>query len=226
MNHAVLKSLTTGFTPVINPSFIQEDYFPLDLSIANLELDLDLLSRPNDHHIHLQTFLKKNNSKVGYGGYLEQRALYDRSDYFQAKTAQDKRNIHLGIDLWCDAGTAVISPLGGKIHSFQINKNFGDYGPTIIIKHNIEGQIFHTLYGHLSLESLHGKKVEQSIEAGEVIGSLGNPEVNGDYAPHLHFQIVVNMQRNEGDYPGVCSLNTLDFYRRNCADPNLVLKIY
>ena len=226
MTDAVLNSFTNHFTPVVNPSFLQKEYLKLDLSTSNNELDVGLLSKASDHHAYLLNHLKQNSAKVAFGGYLEQRSLYDRSDYFQAENPLDKRNIHLGIDLWCEAGTAVLSPLAGIVHSFQINKNFGDYGPTIIVQHTLGGQVFHTLYGHLSLSSLEEKSIGQSVKTGEVIGSLGTPDVNGDYAPHLHFQIVIDMQSKHGDYPGVCSKNTLDFYRQNCPDPNLILKIY
>lgn len=221
-----IAALSQTFTPVIDPSFTKADYYPLDLSISNTSLDVDLLTRPNDHHIYLQEYLKDNNARVAYGGYLEQRPLYDRSDYFQAENPADKRNIHLGIDLWCDAGTAVLCPLDGEIHSFKNNTNFGDYGPTIIVKHTLNNQTFQTLYGHLSLASLEGKAIGQKVKAGEVIATLGTPEVNGEYAPHLHFQIIIDMEGNIGDYPGVGSQNRLEFYKKNCPDPNLLLKIY
>jgi len=221
-----LKTLTTQFTSIINPSFKREDFLALDLSSSNEQLDISILQDPEIHHQNIQEFLVANAKKVAYGGYLEQRKLYDRSDYFQADRPEDKRNIHLGIDLWCAAGTEVLSPLDGLVHSFQENTNYGDYGPTLILQHDLGGHIFHTLYGHLSRESLAEKKIGQNITTGEVIACLGEPAVNGDYAPHLHFQIIRDMQGNKGDYPGVCSKATLDFYKDNCPDPNLLLKIY
>ncbi len=226
MNSNFLSLLTKQFTPIINPIFHKKDYYPLDLSNTNEDLDVDLLTRSHDHHKSLHRYLALNNAKIAYGGYLEQRPLYDRSDYFQAQDSRDKRNIHLGIDLWCDAGSEVLSPLDGEIHSFQRNENFGDYGPTVILKHELENNVFHTLYGHLSLASLEGKEVGQKVKAGDVIATLGAPEVNGDYAPHLHFQVVIDMEGKKGDYPGVGSQNTIDFYKQNCPDPNLLLKIY
>jgi len=221
----IINDLTSGFTPILDKAIVGKDYCPVDMSSANTELNLEMLSNPSDHHQYLQKYLNQNNAKVAYGGYLEQRALYDRSNHFQGTDDLDKRNIHLGIDLWCEAGTTVHAPLSGVIHSFQNNKNFGDYGPTIILQHQVKSFSTHTLYGHLSLESLEGKVVGQSIMAGEAIGTLGVPEVNGDYAPHLHFQIVINMQNKRGDYPGVSSKSMLDFYQKNCPDPNLILKI-
>lgn len=101
----------------------------------------------------------------------------------------------------------------------------GDYGPTIILEHQIENITFHTLYGHLSLDSLKDKKVGNFVQKGQQIATLGLPLINGDYAPHLHFQIIMDMENKIGDYPGVCNSNTLAFYLQNCPDPNLLLKI-
>lgn len=222
----LLSSLTEAFVPIIEPSHNAKSYIHLDLSTTNEALDIAVLQQPKLHHRQLQEFLKANNAKVAYGGYLEQRKLYDRSDYFTSENPEDRRNIHLGIDLWCEAGTVVLSPLKGKVHSFQENTNFGDYGPTIILEHLEDGHRFYTLYGHLSRESLNDLEVGQDILAGQQIATLGAPEVNGDYAPHLHFQIILDLQANNGDYPGVGSQSQLDFYKTNCPDPNLLLKIY
>ncbi|MFC4634953.1 peptidoglycan DD-metalloendopeptidase family protein [Dokdonia ponticola] len=222
----MIADLSSSFIPVIDPDFKPSEYTPLDLSTANTSLDVKVLKDPKKHHAQLQDFLKERQAKVAYGGYLEQRKLYDRSDYFQAEDPGDKRNIHLGIDLWSEAGTTVIAPLDGTIHSFQENTNFGDYGPTIILKHKMEDVTFHTLYGHLSKRSLEGLEIGKKIKAGDQIATLGQPFENGDYAPHLHFQIIIDMQGKKGDYPGVCSKNMLDFYKKNCPDPNLLLNIY
>lgn len=221
----LLHACTNTFTPVVDSVLVQEEYYAIDMSSSNKNLTMDLLANQSLHHEYLQDILKQNNAKVAHGGYLEHRSLYDRSDYFQAHDDKDKRNIHLGVDLWCPTNTSVLSPLNGKVHSFQNNKNFGDYGPTLILEHKISGFVFYTLYGHLSEASLENKFVGQNIKSGEVIAALGSSEVNGEYAPHLHFQIIVDMQGESGDYPGVCSRNTLGYYRENCPDPNLILKI-
>lgn len=136
-----------------------------------------------------------------------------------------ERNIHLGIDFWIKAGTPVLAALDGRIHSFKNNIGLGDYGPTIILDHEIENQKFYTLYGHLSLESLQGISVGDFFKKGEHLANIGNSEVNGDYAPHLHFQIIKNIEDYWGDYPGVCNKNDLNFYIENCPDPNFLLKI-
>ena len=129
----------------------------------------------------------------------------------------------MGLDLWIEADTPIYAPLNGTIHSFKNNGNYGDYGPTLILKHLIDQIEFYTLYGHLSLASLEGLNVGIEVKQGEQIATLGTAEVNGDYPPHLHFQIIKDLQNFKGDYPGVSNQLGLEFYTQNCPDPNLLL---
>ncbi len=209
---------------VIDSIIDYKDYIPFDLSAKHTdELDLDLTDAKKFEEF-VENLLSKNNAEVAFGGYLEKRNLYKRSETFNDKN-REERNVHIGLDLWTKAGTSVLSALDGKIHSFQNNLGLGDYGPTIIVEHEIDGLTFYTLYGHLSLESLDEKMVGQVIKKGEKIAELGKPPINGDYAPHLHFQIIKDMKGKKGDYPGVCSLKELEFYKENCPDPNWLLQI-
>ncbi|MBP0611783.1 peptidoglycan DD-metalloendopeptidase family protein [Chryseobacterium sp. cx-311] len=209
---------------VIDASIDYKDYVAFDLSAQHTdELKLDLTDAGKFEEF-VENHLSANRAKVAFGGYLEKRNLYKRSSNFNDENSEE-RDIHIGLDLWIKAGTAVLSALDGKIHSLQNNTFLGDYGPTVIVEHEIEGITFYTLYGHLSLESLNGKKVGQPVKKGEKIAELGKPPVNGDYAPHLHFQIIKNIENKKGDYPGVCSIGELDYYSENCPDPNLLLKI-
>ncbi len=210
---------------VIEASIDYKNYVAIDLSATNTDrMDLDVTDAEVFEEF-VENHLVKNNAKVAFGGYLEVRNLYRRSENFKDNVT-DERNIHIGLDLWIKAGTSVLSALDGKIHSFQNNTAHGDYGPTIIVEHEIDGLSFYTLYGHLSLESLDGKTEGQLVKKGEKIAELGKPPINGDYAPHLHFQIIKDIQNKRGDYPGVCSQKELDFYKENCPDPNLLLKIF
>ena len=209
---------------VIDSDIDYSDYVAIDLSINNPELEKIDLTNAATFELYVEDYLSKNNAKVAFGGYQENRNLYQRSTVFKDDIS-DERNIHIGLDLWIKAGTKVLAVLDGTIHSFQNNTALGDYGPTIILEHQIENNIFYTLYGHLSLESLRDKKVGSRVKRGETIATLGAPPINGDYAPHLHFQIIIDMQQKTGDYSGVCSVNDLSFYVQNCPDPNLLLKI-
>ena len=209
---------------VILPGIDYSDYVPLNLSVTNPELNQHKLETAQDYEIFIQNHLDKNKGKIAFGGYIETRNLYQRSTVFK-NTNSDERNIHIGLDLWMNESATIHAALDGSIHSFQNNTALGDYGPTIILSHEIEGIKFHTLYGHLSEASLIGKKVGDIVKKGERIATLGLSTINGDYAPHLHFQIIIDMEGKVGDYPGVCSEKTLPFYKSNCPDPNILLKI-
>ena len=220
-----LFGLSNAPVKVIAPSVDFSDYVSIDLSADNKALkDFDS-SCSNSWTTYINQYLQDRKKSIAFGGYLEPRSIYNRSNYFNSKSALEARNIHLGIDLWCAAETPVLAAFDGVVHSFKNNTNHGDYGPTIILKHYIDNVEFYTLYGHLSKLSIKTLCKNTQVAKEQVIGCLGDSEVNGDYAPHLHFQIIKDMANSKGDYPGVSSQKDLDFYRANCPDPNLVLKL-
>jgi murein DD-endopeptidase MepM/ murein hydrolase activator NlpD len=167
--------------------------------------------------------MKAHKTPVALGRYNENRTIYSRSLLFGSE--KDSRTVHLGIDIFAAPGSAVFTPLPAKVHSFQNNKNFGDYGPTIILEHQLENHTFYTLYGHLSLESLDGLAPGRSFAAGDQIAKMGDSRVNGKWPPHLHFQLISDMLGNTGDFPGVCSLADRKRFLEICPDPNLILNI-
>ncbi|APG64433.1 peptidase M23 [Tenacibaculum todarodis] len=220
--NSFLTKLSASPLRVIDASISLNEYVPISISSKNKDLNFDV-SSSSEWETYLSNFLKENTAKVAFGGYLEERDIYNRSGYFNSE--ENQRNIHLGIDLWCNAKTNVLAVLDGEIHSFKNNNNFGDYGPTIILKHKVEDVTFYSLYGHLSTESIQNIKIGNNVKAGEKIAALGNSTVNGDYAPHLHFQLILNMEDYSGDYPGVSSKEKLPFYKQNCPNPNSLLKL-
>jgi murein DD-endopeptidase MepM/ murein hydrolase activator NlpD len=191
-------------------------YIPIDVSVDSPYFTPGMSALAFEEVV--EQYLQSAHAQVAYGGYLEVRNLYQRSDVFQQPNTE-ARNIHLGLDLWTKAGTPVLAAWDGVIHSFQDNRALGDYGPTIILKHTFSEITFYTLYGHLHRGSLTFLQIGQKVQAGDVIASLGTAEENGDYAPHLHFQIILNLQGKSGDYPGVCAASEVDFYKANCPDP-------
>jgi len=219
---SILKSLPP--TKVIDSSIDFSKYVALDLSVTNKGLVESKPLTAADFEYFITNYLKKNNAEIAFGGYIEGRNLYQRSTIFKNENLPE-RNIHIGLDLWGKVGTSILAPLDGKIHSFKNNEGFGDYGPTIILEHEVENEKFYTLYGHLSLESIENITVGTVFKKGDRLATFGNSTVNGDYAPHLHFQIINNIENYYGDYPGVCNINDLNFYIENCPDPNLLLKI-
>jgi len=209
---------------VIDESIDYKYYVNLDLSLANRDLALVNIDDAQAFGRYLNKYLSQHRAKVAYGGYNEKRSLYKRRAIFKNDNSPE-RDIHIGLDLWSPAGTPVLAALDGKVHSFNYNAGVGNYGPTLLLEHAVEEQVFYTLYGHLSLESISGPAIGQTVKAGEQIGTLGDATVNGDYAPHLHFQLIRNIADYFGDYPGVCNEQQLPFFLDNCPDPNLLLKI-
>ena len=114
--------------------------------------------------------------------------------------------------------------MSGTIHSFKNNDNFGDYGPTIILQHNLNGLTLYSLYGHLSKKSLSGLKVGHQIAPNQLLATFGNSTENGHWPPHLHFQLMFDLEGMVGDYPGVCRFSEKEKYIANIPDPQLILR--
>ena len=216
------SEISNQIRPVLDYNWLQHPYLRMDLSRDNNQLAEVDLNDEREFTDFIFSELKEADASFGVGGYAEQRELYSRSNLFLGK---EQRTIHLGIDIWGKAGTLVHAPLDGKVHSFANNAVHGDYGPVIILKHQIEGTVFHTLYGHLSTNSLTGLSKGKLIKAGEAFASFGVYSENFHWPPHLHFQAIIDMQGYEGDYPGVCKASEKEFYLNNCPDPATLLSL-
>ena len=210
---------------VIDDSIPYSKYTRIDLSISNTDLSKINLSDAKVFEAFIENHLQKNDAKVAFGGYKEERNLYKSSPLFN-EDENEERNIHIGMDLWIKAGTPILAAVDGTVHGFDFNAGKGNYGPTIILKHCVENETFYTLYGHLSMESIENLEIGTVFKKGQKMATLGDASVNGGYAPHLHFQIIKDIKNCLGDYPGVCSKNDLDYYLENCPDPNSLLRIY
>jgi peptidoglycan LD-endopeptidase LytH len=194
----------------------------LDFTSNNQELTLTDLAVTEQFTNWVNSKLSQNKCRYGIGGYFEHRTIYDISALFD--TDNEPRRLHLGVDIWAGAGTTVYAPMDGKVHSYQDNNRFGDYGPTIILEHDLDGLALYTLYGHLSRESLNGLFEGKPVIKGDVLAHFGDMNENGRWPPHLHFQLMFDMEGKKGDYPGVCKYSEKEQYRLNIPDPNLVLK--
>lgn len=203
--------------PLLGQKLHPSEYCQIDLSSSNSELEYNRTSDPQYLDSFINETLSKNHVLFGVGGYAEKRAVYRAGTHFSSDG--NDRCIHLGIDIWAKVYTTFYAPLDGVIHSFKNNNLPFDYGGTIILQHDIEGHVFHSLYGHLSLTSLIGLKKGMHIKAGQALCQIGDWHENGGWPSHLHFQIIRDMQGNEGDYIGACTENERNFYLDNCPNP-------
>ncbi|MEA5402103.1 peptidoglycan DD-metalloendopeptidase family protein [Arcicella sp. DC2W] len=201
--------------------FAYSKYEHVNLDIESTKnLDINNLSEVN-------TFVFNQIPKgyIGFGGYLENRNIYHRGDTTSDYQIEgEPRTIHLALDFWTLTNTPVYSVLNGNIHSFSFNPAKGQFGGCIITEHFI-GERFYLLYGHLSAKSIQRFKIGQKISAGELIGFIGDENENGQWPPHLHFQLIKDIGNFRGDYFGVAAKSQLTFFKLNCPNPNLILNI-
>jgi peptidoglycan LD-endopeptidase LytH len=218
----ILSRHTIAFGPVLDADLNGDNVCLLDFSAANQKLQQTDLRHTPSFDDAVKHMLHERGATIGIGGYMENRFIYRRSNHFNV--AAESRDLHLGVDVWLEAGTAVFAPLDGRVHSFADNANFGDYGPTIILEHELEGTTFYTLYGHLNIACLAGLSVGKEVRKGDKIAEVGPYPENGDWPPHLHFQLMCSMDGKHGDYPGVARLSEQAVYESLCPNPNLILQ--
>lgn len=88
---------------------------------------------------------------------------------------------HNGIDVAAPVGTPAVAVAEGTVERAGWGDGYGNY---VLVKHNISGKQYLTLYAHLDTINVHtGQKLKQGNQIGGV-GSTGNST-----GPHLHFEI-------------------------------------
>jgi murein DD-endopeptidase MepM/ murein hydrolase activator NlpD len=207
------------FGPLFPQEVLGRGMAPIDLSNANVGFGSDVYGSMDRFTSFIRGYLFYRGVALAYGGYCERREMYARSAVFDSGDGVGgPRRIHMGIDFWGEEGTPVLAPLDGIVHSTAMNGADGDYGATVVLRHEVDGFAFHTLYGHLSAQEL-AREEGALVTKGECLARFGGPAENGNWPPHLHLQVVVDMGGRRGDYPGVCSDSELDSFLRNCPDP-------
>lgn len=220
---AVLAKYSHSFAPVVPFNLNSSDIWHIDLTAGNPALHEIDLADTEAFSQYIFGEMHHRNAIAAIGGYSEDRFLYHRSRHFDG--AAESRTIHLGIDIWAAAGTPVSAPLAATVHSFANNDNFGDYGYTIILQHELDGYRFFTLYGHLSAASCNSLYEGKQIAQGEIFAWFGTPQDNGHWPPHLHFQLMTDMLGKKGDFSGVCAKSERDYYLSICLNPAILLRV-
>ena len=197
---------------------------PLDLSVSSLDLgnnDQFLTIGPFSRKV--ESLLEEKQADFGVGGYAEVRPFYTTDAYqVMGNEGAQWRTVHLGLDVWGPAHTPVFAPLDGLVYSVADNAGERDYGPTVILQHEVaRGLVFYTLYGHLTRASVQHLEAGQRVAAGEQIATVGPAPENGNWPPHLHFQIMLDMLGEQQDFPGVCYPEERATWLSLCPDPSL-----
>jgi 4-aminobutyrate aminotransferase-like enzyme/Ser/Thr protein kinase RdoA (MazF antagonist) len=223
-----LKNYRAGFASIVDEDLRHENQLVFDLSVGSaLPESKGDVTDPAVFTEYLLRQMQQAGVKVGIGRYHEARLLYT-AEQFKVQTDEmpEARTIHLGIDLYMQSKSPVYAPLDGRLHSFNNNTAHLDYGPAIILEHQTDGdERFYTLFGHLSPDSLEGLTVGMPVVKGQPFARIGEPPANGGWPPHLHFQIILDMLGETGNFPGVARPAGWDIWSCICPDPNLVLGI-
>ena len=208
------------------PNAPSDDIHHIDLSVSSKWIghqedfnNLDLFQ------FKIDKLQEEHTNKVIAGGYLEPRPIYTSTEYDKiGNSGRESRTIHLGVDFWLHANTPVHALFDGEVVTAINDAGDKEYGGLIILKHKVEDFEFYTLYGHNTVESVTKHHIGAIIKKGEKIAELGNYPENGNWAPHLHFQIMMSMLDYKNDFPGVTYLKQLNVWKGLCLDPNLIFK--
>ncbi len=212
---------TTGVRPDPDKTLV------LDLGVAStlIPVDVDSISEPQLTEIVFNE-QRRCNATVSIGRYLEPRILY-ASDHFTGNDlSQENRTVHLGIDIFAVAGTDVVAPLDGEVFYLGAIDKPLDYGGLILLRHRTpSGDPFYTLYGHLNPDSYGSLKTGAPVAKGDKIAELGEPDVNGGWTPHVHFQLMLDLLDLGHEFPGVAYASQMETWSTVSPDPNLILGI-
>jgi len=220
--HSWVAENFKSFKPLVPVNLTGKDAMWLDLGVGSQDLgnyaemaDVQLFARKIDF------FLASEGKLAGVGGYMEVRPIYTTDAYaITGNEGPEWRTVHVGFDVFMAVEIPVFAPIAGTVHSFADNAHDRDYGPTIVLEHRVSEQLsFYTLYGHLARTSLHGLEKGMPIAAGQQVGTIGPPPENGNWPPHLHFQVILDMLDKEGDYPGVAFPRHREIWSSLCPDP-------
>ncbi|MFD1020326.1 murein hydrolase activator EnvC family protein [Thalassobacillus hwangdonensis] len=88
---------------------------------------------------------------------------------------------HYGIDI-AKAGTVPIrAAAGGTVFRSYYS---GTYGNTVWLTHYVDGQVYTTIYAHMSSRTV---SEGQTVKQGQLLGNMGN--TGQSYGQHLHFEL-------------------------------------
>ncbi|MGB3343277.1 MAG: aminotransferase class III-fold pyridoxal phosphate-dependent enzyme [Aequorivita sp.] len=204
------------------PTIPMERMETLDMGVGSTLLgNIADYADPEISEFKLKQFQKHHPNTLLLNGYLEARPFYSTEAFkSEGNSGPQYRTVHLGTDFWTSAQTPIHAPFDGRVKIIHHNHYDKDYGPMLILEHDFEGEIFYTLYGHLTLTTLDFLKIGQEVQQGELIAYIGSSRENGNWAPHLHFQLILDLLGNNENFNGVALPSEVEVWKSICPDPN------
>jgi 4-aminobutyrate aminotransferase-like enzyme/Ser/Thr protein kinase RdoA (MazF antagonist) len=161
----------------------------------------------------------KDGVELGIGPWGEERPVYS-SDAFRSVFAPDqRRSLHLGLDLFAPAGSNVRTPLDGIVVDLLETDVPLDYGHAVLLRHEPGNLVFHSLWGHLSAQTVRDRRMGERLSAGDVVGQLGGPHENGNWQPHVHIQLITYEPERAADVIGAGEARYREVWEEIFPDP-------
>lgn len=159
-----------------------------------------------------------------YGGWMEDRSIIWSDTYLKDTGAF----LHLGIDITVPAGTLVHAVASGEILHVGTDVPFvGGWGGHVVQRIVYQGKSCALIYAHLGTIQATEKTV---WEKGSEIGAVGDKDENGHWSPHLHVQIVrdiegvTDWQRFlDDEIDGYGKVVDIADWARRCPDPTSLI---
>lgn len=219
--HFLLESVNPE--PVMECLGTRHRVIELDFSVrATRQGSLDLAEAGASDSIN--RILAEYGADAALGRYAEDRGCYSSPQF---KSGGQARSTHLGVDVFVPAGTRVHAPFDAVVEAVALNDEHLDYGPTVILRHDLPGapRSFFTLYGHLSMSTLESLSPGRQFNAGEAFAQIGDEQENGHWPPHLHVQVILDLLGETKNFVGVCVPAELPFWRQMCPNPGRILRL-
>ncbi|MEO1108874.1 MAG: aminotransferase class III-fold pyridoxal phosphate-dependent enzyme [Pseudomonadota bacterium] len=220
--HAFLAENRGGFAPM----------FGEDLSNAPMgSLSVENSVWPqNPFHMPLEEAARVGEEfgeGLWLGYYNEPRLIYAEPGFRKGPwKASDRRTVHLAVDVFAPAGTALHAPMSGRVEVAENRDAHLDYGGVVILRHETpEGDPFYTLYGHLDPEVCERLQPGDPVAQGAAFAQLGDATQNGGWAPHVHFQLALTTDGMESDWPGVGDPDEMFLWHKLCPNPASLLNL-
>ncbi len=209
------------------PTLSFSSVYNVDLSIGSLFLgNYSEYKNTSIFTSKINQLQAENPDALLAGGYLEARPFYSTKAFEkEGNNGYEYRTMHLGVDFWQQEKTPVYALFDAEVVSSVFNTADKDYGGMLILKHKYDKKgVFYTLYGHLSKRSVENAPPSKKFKKGKKIGELGKTSENGNWTPHLHFQIILDLMGFENNFNGVASPNTINVWSSISPDPNVLFK--
>jgi 4-aminobutyrate aminotransferase-like enzyme/Ser/Thr protein kinase RdoA (MazF antagonist) len=122
------------------------------------------------------------------GRHGEPRLIYTGPAFTGPTRSDNRRTVHLGLDLFAPTGTALCAPFPGTVIHAGYEAGAQSYGGKVVLRHDTPAGALFTLWGHLAADCA-ALRPGQRIARGETFARLGDRSENGGWAPHLHLQL-------------------------------------